>query len=158
MSVGDITSDDKGTGARFNDGKAPLELIPLALLADNMARGQWRIAMAALGTWQTGGDTDDLLTAYGRLGALREVAAEEARVFDFGRRKYAEWNWARGMPWQVPMACAARHLLALDAGEELDLDSGLPHRGHVACNLRMLMWYAEHYPEGDDRPAALREA
>ena len=32
--IGDITSTAKGSGARYNSGKPPLELIPLRLLAD----------------------------------------------------------------------------------------------------------------------------
>jgi hypothetical protein len=79
-----------------------------------------------------------------------------AAVFDYGRKKYATWNWAKGMPWSVPMACAVRHCLAILRGEENDPESGLPHRGHVACNLVMLAQYEHTYLEGDDRPSILR--
>lgn len=155
MAIGDITSNAKGTGARFNDGKAPMEYIPLRLLAAHF--GHLKPVVLMLGQWQAGGDVDDLLAAYSFLGDdLREVVFEEARVFEYGTKKYAPWNWTKGMPWSVPLACATRHLLAMDASEELDPESGLPHRGHVACNIRMLMHYVDHYPEGDDRPAALR--
>lgn len=75
-----------------------------------------------------------------------------ALVFDYGRKKYAEWNWAKGMAWSIPLACAVRHLLAILRGEENDPESGLPHRGHVACNLVMLAQYEATYHEGDDRP------
>ena len=34
MSIGDIDSNDKGTGARYNDGKPDYSLIPMHLLAD----------------------------------------------------------------------------------------------------------------------------
>jgi hypothetical protein len=40
--------------------------------------------------------------------------------------------------------------MAIERGEENDPESGLPHVGHIACNLRMLMHYVDHYPEGDD--------
>jgi hypothetical protein len=77
-------------------------------------------------------------------------------VFHYGSEKYAAWNWAKGMDWSVPIACAARHLYALHisgySGAELDSESGLPHLGHAMCNFVMLHWYEIHYPDGDDRP------
>jgi Domain of unknown function (DUF5664) len=78
--------------------------------------------------------------------------ADAARVFDYGRKKYAEWNWAKGMAWSIPLACALRHCLAILDGEENDPESGLPHVGHIKCNLLMLLTFAETFPDGDDRP------
>lgn len=80
---------------------------------------------------------------------------DEARVWEHGKKKYAAWNWAKGMPWSVPFACIQRHLAAWQRGEDLDPESGLPHMAHVACNVRMLSLYAKVYPEGDDRPKGL---
>ena len=77
---------------------------------------------------------------------------DEARVWMYGKNKYAAWNWAKGMPWSVPLACALRHLAAFQRGEEKDQESGLPHIAHAMCNLRMLALYSRTYPEGDDRP------
>lgn len=110
MSIGDVNSTVKGSGARFNSGKADLSLIPMITLHD------------------------------------------EARVWEYGAKKYAAWNWAKGMPWSVPLACALRHLSAWQSGEDLDPESGLPHLAHVMCNLRMLTLYSYTYKEGDDRP------
>lgn len=108
--IGDVNSDAKGSGARYNDGKADISLIPLCTLED------------------------------------------EARVWMYGKQKYAAWNWAKGMDWSVPLACAMRHIAAWQRGEELDAESGLPHLAHAMCNLRMLTLYSKTYPEGDDRP------
>lgn len=77
---------------------------------------------------------------------------DEARVWMYGKNKYAAWNWAKGMPWSVPLACLLRHMAAWQSGEECDPESGLPHLAHAMCNLRMLTLYAKSYPEGDDRP------
>jgi hypothetical protein len=112
MSVGDVHSQARGSGARFNSGKAAMELIPLSALTDC------------------------------------------ARVFDYGRAKYAAWNWAKGMDWSIPYACAIRHLSAWFDGEDNDPESGQPHLGHVMCNLVMLSTFARTFPEGDDRPQA----
>jgi len=79
---------------------------------------------------------------------------DEARVWDYGKKKYAAFNWSRGMPWSVPFACAIRHLGAWQRGEENDLESGLPHLAHAMCNLRMLTLYSRTYKDGDDRPTA----
>lgn len=110
VGIGDVNSKEKGSGARYNDGKADISLIPLCTLED------------------------------------------EARVWMYGKQKYAAWNWAKGMNWSVPLACAMRHIAAWQRGEELDAESGLPHLAHAMCNLRMLTLYSKTYPEGDDRP------
>lgn len=110
MSVGDVKSTERGSGARFNDGKPDFSLIPLSTLED------------------------------------------EARVWAYGKRKYAAWNWCKGMDWSIPLACALRHLSAWQRGEDRDPESGLPHLAHVSCNIRMLTLYAKTFPEGDDRP------
>lgn len=108
--IGDVKSDAKGSGARYNGGKPDFSLIPLSTLED------------------------------------------EARVWGYGKQKYAAWNWAKGMAWSVPLACALRHLAAWQRGEDVDPESGLPHLAHVMCNIRMLTLYSKTYPEGDDRP------
>ena len=160
MSVGDINSTEKGSGARFNTGKAPFELIPLTLVADyyspDFKAREVRYALYALrslGVWQETGHTHNLLASLRHLGD--EGWLECAQVFAYGKLKYAEWNWAKGMAWSIPMACAARHLIAIIEGEQNDPESGLPHRGHVFCNIVMLLTYAKVFPEGDDRPRCL---
>lgn len=77
---------------------------------------------------------------------------DEARVWAYGKQKYAAWNWAKGMDWSVPLACLMRHMAAWQRGEEVDPESGLPHLAHAMCNLRMLTLYSKTYKEGDDRP------
>jgi hypothetical protein len=161
--IGDIASTEIGSGARYNAGKLPVELIPLSIIAETymtVVEGDEAVnachALAHLGVWQERG-TDDGERNY-LIDALQEMGLEgfeeAARVFDYGRRKYAEWNWAKGMSWTAVMACAARHLLKIIEGEQNDAESGLSHRGHFFCNVIMLLTYEFTYPEGDDRPAA----
>ena len=165
--IGDIHSDAKGTGARYNAGKPPYELVPLrqlgtSFLHDGGLTDDGRAAarvLQFLGDYQSRARGIDAL--YDAMAALGLEGGWEdcARVFDYGKRKYAAWNWAKGMAWSVPIACAARHCLDIIAGTLIDLDkpgapgSGLPHRGHIFCNLVMLIAYATTYQEGDDRPA-----
>lgn len=154
--IGDINSTAKGSGARYNNGKAPLELIPTSIIVpffqnnESLTDAQQRAlrALDALGMFQAReGGVYDVLR---ELGDHWEGCAE---VFYYGRRKYTEWNWAKGMKWSVPIGCAARHLMAIIRGEETDPESGLPHVGHVYCNVVMLLTYASTFTEGDDRPA-----
>jgi hypothetical protein len=81
------------------------------------------------------------------------LLAGAARVFMYGKLKYAEWNWAKGMKWSIPMDCLQRHLLKWwYFGEEIDPESGEHHLDHVICNLLMLRHYLTTYKTGDDRP------
>lgn len=157
--IGDVTSNAKGSGARFNAGKPDLSLIPLDLFAKGLFSKcdkdspQHRAvrALELLGHFQRTHNVDYL---YDLLDVLGLDGWEEcAHVFDYGRRKYAAWNWAKGMPWSVPLACAARHLLWMVTSPTApDNESRLPHRGHVFCNVVMLLQYAKTYTEGDDLP------
>lgn len=169
LSIGNLSGDELGSAARYNVGKVPLELIPLEIVAEYAARSRHvrsfqmsaqghEAALSMLGRFQMGrgdADLDDrelLLDAIWHLDADGGATEDCARVFDYGRKKYAEWNWAKGQAWSVPIACAARHLVfGMMRGETLDPDSGLPHRGHFVCNIVMLLWFLDHYEAGDDR-------
>lgn len=172
--IGDINSDARGSGARYNAGKVPLELIPAKIVAalydeslDIPARDapDWFDCLRLLGLFQVSEYESPfsckslLAKSLLNAGPMHTVLAEAAAVFDYGRKKYSAWNWSKGMPWSVPIGCAMRHIVFGPlAGEENDKESGLPHRGHFACNIIMLMHYVEFYPEGDDRPRLPRKA
>jgi hypothetical protein len=115
-AAGDATSSERGSGARFNAGKPPMELIPYRALYP------------------------------------------AAEVFGYGAKKYASWNWAKGMAWSIPLACMQRHLAAIQSGEMNDPESGLPHIGHVLCNALMLSHFMEFCPDMNDFPEQLTEA
>jgi hypothetical protein len=156
-AVGDVTSTARGSGARFNNGKPDLSLIPLCIVAasfgpvGDMGHVNWRIrdALWHLGKFQTTGLLVELNCA---IALLTPFWRDCAQVFDYGRKKYAEWNWAKGMAWSIPLACGGRHALAALEGEENDAESGLSHVGHFLCNLVMLRTFITGYPEGNDLP------
>lgn len=153
MAVGDVNSNARGSGARFNDGKPDLSLIPLDIIAESFSgpfdTPRTATTLRYLGDFQRTGNVAYLDSA---LMAMRDSWPDCARVFEYGKRKYAAWNWAKGMAWSIPIACAARHALAELNGEVNDPESGLPHRGHRMCNLVMLRTFVETYPEGNDLP------
>lgn len=156
-SVGDVTSDARGSGARFNAGKPAMELIPMAFLAD-YARGMddepLKHILLALAEFQRTGNPRDLFEE-AMCWIWEPDILSAARVFDFGRRKYAEWNWAKGMPWSVPFGCIGRHALAILGGEKIDPESGETHMGHIVCNLVMLFHFVEFCPDLNDMPKEL---
>ena len=76
------------------------------------------------------------------------------KVMAKGAEKYSAWNWAKGMPWSTPYACAMRHLAAWYRGETNDAETGENHIDHAICNLLMLKHFADTYQDGDDRPVA----
>ena len=154
--IGDITSNERGSGARFNGGKAPFELIPLRLIArafmQRRAPGSTDVAEALsfAGKFQETGERQHLFDA---MSALDDNWESCAKVFEHGRAKYAAWNWAKGMPWSAPVGCIGRHALKVLRGEYRDDESGQLHAGHILCNLVMLATYVDTYPEGNDLPS-----
>lgn len=160
FAVGDINSDERGTGARANGGKARMDLIPLYLTlrasggrllqgAHVVVTAHHQNVLKHVAQFELG-DSFRLQQAVNLLTAadLREAA----HVFEYGANKYAAWNWAKGMPWSVPLGCIGRHWLAMLSGDKLDDESKREHWGHIVCNILMLAHYFKYYPEGDDRP------
>ncbi len=88
-----------------------------------------------------------------RLSLLPAVALHDmARVREFGAAKYAAWDWTKGRAWSEYVDAMLRHLVAFNAGEDCDPESGLPHMAHVMCSAAFLLEFARTKPELDDRP------
>lgn len=157
MSVGDVNSTARGSGARYNDGKPDMSLIPVDVIArslfthSSVPSKSMGHAMIELGKFQRSGAVAHLDMA---INYVRGYWVDCARVFEYGRRKYSAWNWAKGMAWSIPIACAGRHAFKALYLEELDDDeSGEDHGGHFLANLVMLRVFVETYPEGNDLPS-----
>jgi len=81
---------------------------------------------------------------------------EIAKVLEFGKLKYAAWNWTEGGGFKYTRVFNAsmRHLLAFMRGEDKDPDSGLSHIAHLGCNVLFLLHFIlnkEKYNTCDDR-------
>lgn len=59
-------------------------------------------------------------------------------VLTYGAQKYAAHSWKNVSPDRYEDALK-RHMMALDAGETYDEETGLPHRAHIACNALFLL-------------------
>lgn len=95
-----------------------------------------------------------------RMSLISPFAAEGlAAILTYGEKKYAAWNWAKGLKYSQTIDSLERHLAAFKKGEDLDPESGLPHIDHVAANVMFLSHFqkCDHYDDGgfDDRFKAM---
>ncbi len=74
-----------------------------------------------------------------------------ANVLEFGAKKYSRDNWKKGLPLSEILDSMLRHIAAIQKGEWLDPESGLPHIGHIQCNALFLAWMMQNRPDLDDR-------
>lgn len=70
------------------------------------------------------------------------VMEEVAKVLTFGAKKYAPNGWQK-LPnaEERYLGAMLRHLSAIQKGESVDPESGLPHINHVACNAMFLTYF-----------------
>lgn len=84
-----------------------------------------------------------------------ETLKDTVKVLMFGKKKYGEGNWQKGMSWLIVYDCAMRHLQAWREGEDIDSESGLSHLSHILCNIIFLIWYNLNGKGKDDRKDAI---
>lgn len=154
--VGDVTSNNRGTAARYNSGKARVDLLPLYMVVDSLNCDDFNEvqldvfhSLRAIAEFQRSGEERYIDDA---MQHLSKYWLECADVFGYGAKKYAPWNWVKGMAWSVPIGCIGRHSFAVFRGEMNDPESTLPHVGHILCNVVMLKAYFTGFPEGNDLP------
>ena len=84
---------------------------------------------------------------------LDPVALEGlGNVLKFGAKKYASWNWAKGISYSRLIAALLRHTFAILRGELIDPESGLPHIDHVGCCWMFLSHHMAVRPDMNDLP------
>lgn len=74
-----------------------------------------------------------------------------AKVLTFGAKKYAAHNWRNGISYSRLTAAMLRHLAAIQRGEDIDPESGLPHVDHLGCCWMFLSNMNKTRPDLDDR-------
>lgn len=87
-----------------------------------------------------------------QMAAIDAAALEElGKVAGYGARKYARFNYLAGYPWSWTLDAAYRHLLAAQAGEDRDPESGLLHAAHLAWHGLALCSFMLRQLGTDDR-------
>lgn len=72
-------------------------------------------------------------------------------VAGMGAKKYTPHNYRKGYPWSLSLNALYRHVLAFQAGEDTDSESGLPHMAHASWHALALVQFMQDHPEFDDR-------
>lgn len=131
---------DKKGSLQFQQAQA----IPSGLQAANLMKG-------------TKHDQDKL-----RMDLIDAKAMEGlAAVLTFGANKYAAHNWRNGINYSRILAAMLRHISAIQRGEYIDPESGLPHINHVGCCWMFLSnFMAEQRDDLNDlwKPSANKES
>lgn len=72
-------------------------------------------------------------------------------VLKHGVGKYGAHNWRGGISYSRLIDASLRHLTAINAGEDIDPETGLQHSAHLACCAIFLTWMMQFRPDMDDR-------
>jgi hypothetical protein len=81
-----------------------------------------------------------------------EAIEAEAAVWTFGMKKYAAYNWCKGITYTRIISAMLRHTFAIVKGEDTDPESGLPHAAHIRCCAGMLICFQKwNRTDLDDR-------
>ncbi|MDE3022312.1 MAG: hypothetical protein KGI54_10665 [Pseudomonadota bacterium] len=87
-----------------------------------------------------------------RMDLIDSLAMEGlAKVLTFGAQKYAAHNWRNGLEYSRVSAALLRHMSAIQRGEDIDGESGLPHIDHLGCCWMFLSNAMKTRPDLDDR-------
>lgn len=83
---------------------------------------------------------------------FQEMTDAYVRVAEFGAKKYAPWNWSKGLA-RVQFCCSLlRHVFAYIRGEDRDPESGLMHTDHILWNAASLAHNVHWNLEDGRRP------
>jgi orotate phosphoribosyltransferase-like protein len=80
-----------------------------------------------------------------------DALEELTRVYDYGSKKYADHNWAKGLSWEQIRDSLMRHMTKWSLGEDFDKESGLPHDVHITWNALTLIAMRIREKGEDDR-------
>lgn len=78
------------------------------------------------------------LTEVYDLVPYEEITRSYVAVAEFGVKKYAAWNWSKGLPRVQLLSSLLRHTFAAIRGKEFDEESGCSHIDHILWNAAAL--------------------
>lgn len=80
------------------------------------------------------------------------AALEEAAVWSYGKAKYSQFQWHKGITYGKILAAMERHLVLLKAGADYDYENKLHNAAAIRCGAAMLIQFTlEDRFELDDR-------
>ena len=129
----------------------PVAHIDNAVSADPTPRPIHRIEEVRVKNEATGGEKGSKAQRMDLLPwpQLAEVAEHYAK----GAEKYAAHNWKRGYDWSLSFGAMQRHAVAWwGRGEEYDEETDTSHLSAIVFHALALLYFRDHFPEGDDRP------
>lgn len=83
-----------------------------------------------------------------------EALFQLGKVLTFGARKYSPHNWRKGISYSRILGAIMRHVVAYNAGETNDPETGLSHIAHAFTECMFLLEFEKTHPELDDRYVA----
>lgn len=98
----------------------------------------------------TGAQRQNMREVYD-LFPFEEALPSYMRVAEFGAKKYAPWNWSKGLPLVQLLSSLMRHSFALMRGKDIDPDSGLHHADHILWNAVAISHNIHHSNEDGRR-------
>ncbi len=125
-------------GRRYNAGKLKWSLLDWRSLASMV-----RVLMYGAHKYSVfENSSGDIVTG----AEISPEAAEKLEQVSSGQH-----NWKTGLKTTEIIDSIMRHLLAYAEGEDNDPESGLPHTGHLFCNIMFLEYMSKNRPDLDDR-------
>lgn len=106
---------------------------------------------------QSGAQREKLNAAPYDLVPFQEITDAYVRVAEFGAKKYAPWNWSKGLARVQLLGSLLRHTFAYIRGEDLDRETGLLHTDHILWNAAALVHNVHHNLEDGRRPEPPRD-
>lgn len=76
---------------------------------------------------------------------------ELARVYGMGAEKYSDTNYINGYEFRKSIGALERHVQLFKDGEDLDVESGLPHLAHASWHCFTLQVFQVEGLGEDDR-------
>jgi len=80
-----------------------------------------------------------------------EAVREIIKVFEFGAKKYSDFNWRKGCEWSKYYDATQRHLTAYWNNENTDAETRLLHLAHAGCCVLILLTFQVVGIGKDDR-------
>lgn len=82
-----------------------------------------------------------------------DATEQVVAVLAHGAKKYAPYNWSKGIKYSRLYSATMRHIKAFWGGQDMDPDSGIWHLAHALCCLLFLLSF-QLWNRGDldDRP------